>query len=211
MALLKQDYAEVGQLQLAGVRVADRLTLLNATKEISHPRDRFMPKYRRSITLQDIMRSQTRRSYSGLAREIYNPPYSIIFTCIEETSTGFELMNMTCAPDSLDLEFSSFLAGSNYVFAYVESGSETSLELDNLHLLVPRNASLDDIVVSLYGSQCLHLLRPIPIIPPKYKYLGPITGIACGLEQTQKYTQKNKFGFKELPKSFRARETFVLV
>lgn len=208
--LLKQDYSNVGKLRLAGVRVASRLAWLDAKKEILHPRDRFMPKYRRSVTLQDIMKGPTRRTHSGLASEIQNPTYSIIFTSIEEGKESSEMRHVIHKPD-FDPPFASFLSGSNYVFAYVEDFTESSfLGLGDLHLLVPRNASLDDIVVSFYGSQCLHLLRPLPGNSQEHQYLGPIAGIACGQEQTLKFTPKNKLGFRTLPKSFTAQETFVL-
>jgi hypothetical protein len=212
----KQDYADTGKLRLTGLRVAGNLVWLDARKEISHPRDRFKPKYQRSVTLHDIMKAPTRRTLSGLASEIYNPPYSIIFTHVEETESTFELTHIAVKSHEFASDFASFLAGSNYVFAYVEDlAGDASLELGDLHLLVPRTAALDDIVVSLYGSRCLHLLRPMPSISSEFKYLGPVAGIACGQEYTLKYTSKNKFGLRviskgELTPGSHTRETFVL-
>jgi hypothetical protein len=87
--------------------------------------------------------------------------------------------------------------------------------LADLHLLVPRNVSLDDIVVSLYGSRCLHLLRPIHN-STDYRYIGPIVGVACGQEYTKVYSSKGKFGRKSVSKyedhaHSHVRETFVIV
>jgi len=215
--LLKQDYTDPGKLKLNGIRVAGGLIVLDAKKEVSHPRDRFMPKYRRSVTLQDIMKGPSRRSYSGLSSEILNPPYMFIFTHIEESEKTFELENLARKPENFDLDFANFLAGSNYAFGYIQDCSDdVSLGLEDLHFLVPRTASLDDIVVSLYGSRCLHLLRPMPQNSSEYKYLGPIAGIACGQEHVMKYSPKNNFGLKTITKldgahsSFKG-ETFVLV
>lgn len=50
-----QDHLDVGRLRLAGVRVAKYIHRLDGAKEIGHPQDRFIPKYRRSITLRHIM------------------------------------------------------------------------------------------------------------------------------------------------------------
>lgn len=165
---------------------------------MSHPRDRFLPKYRRSITLEDILKGPTRRSYSGLVQEAPNPPFYFVFMHVEEAKTIFELMNIATKPDAFDPGFASFLAASSYAFAYMEDNFEDpSFELEHLHLLVPHGAALDDVVVSVYGSRCLHLLRPVSKVSSEFKYLGPVSGIACGQEQVMIYTPKNKFGLSQ--------------
>jgi hypothetical protein len=214
--VIQQDYKDTGRLRLAGIRVAQRLISVDSEKDISHPRDRFKPKYRRPITLQDIMKGLTRRTRSGLASEIHNPPYSFIFTHVEESETAFEMFNLTMNPEDIDPPFTSWLAGSNYAFAYVEDQpGDASLDLTDLHLLVPRNVQLDDVVVSLYGSRCLHLLRPI-YNSMEFRYIGPVAAVACGQEMTLLYSAKGKHGRKSISKleehdHSHKRETFVIV
>lgn len=214
--VLEQDYKDKGKLYLAGVRVAQRLTSLDADKDISHPRDRFKPKYRRPITLQDIMKGLTRRTRSGLSSIITNPPYAFIFTHVEESEMAFEIFNSSTLAEDFDPLFASWLAANSYVFAYVEDRpGDASLDLAGLHLLVPRNVSFDDIVVSLYGSRCLHLIRPIHN-SKEFRYVGPIAGLACGQEDTLVYSAKGKFARKSVSKNqehdyFHEREIFVIV
>ncbi|KAH8649706.1 heterokaryon incompatibility protein-domain-containing protein [Tricladium varicosporioides] len=213
---LKQDYTETGKLKLRGVTIAGRLTNLDIKKEILHPRDRFSPNYRKSITLQDIMRSPTRKVSGGLVNEIQNPPFSIVFTRVDENQKVFVKTNITIKSQDLDSSFANFLAGSSYVFAYVEDRSdESSFDMADLHLLVPRTASLYDIVVSFFGSRCLHLLRVVPHLSNTYIYLGPVAAVACGLEYTLKYAARGSAFTKSIPQSTAPgslkTEEFILV
>ncbi|CAG8973267.1 hypothetical protein HYALB_00000028 [Hymenoscyphus albidus] len=209
----QQLYTEAGRLEMKGVRRAGHLASLNRRKEISHPRDRFKPKYRKSITIQDIMRGPTRRVSGGLTKEIQNPTYSVVFTHVQEAEDSFTLKNIPIKSHELAPDFASLLAGESYVFAYIEDHpGDASFDLADLHLLVPRTESLDDIIVSLYGSRCLHLLRPVFGTSAEYKYLGPVAGIACGQELTLKYGSRPKNSTKRLSKrGVQGQETFFLI
>jgi len=119
--------------------------------------------------------------------------------------------------EEMDTTLASWLAGANYVFAFVEDlAGDPSLGLADLHILVPRNVVLDDILVSLYGSRCLHLLRPIGNDSEEFRYIGPVAAVACGLEYTLMYSPKGRFGRKSYSKdrdnaSHHKRETFFIV
>jgi hypothetical protein len=72
------------------------------------------------------------------------------------------------------------LAGSNYVAAKIDERKANKPPRSDgsaFHFLVPRSASLDDIVVAFHGSTHCYLLRPLINKPGQYRYLGPVIGL----------------------------------
>ena len=214
-----QDHLDVGKLRLAGVRVAKTIQQLDGQKEIGHPQDRFTPKYRRSITLNHIMQGPLRRSTSGLPKKIGNPPYAFVFSHVKKSEqTGAVLISheLTKSED-IDASFAKFLSSSDRVFAYVEDFEDTSsFDLASLHFLVPRTTSLDDTIVSLYGSRCLHLIRPRHNDPPEWTYMGPIAAVAIGHESINKYhpadlsNPSSRIGPKDVNQHVQEAEDFAI-
>lgn len=185
-----QDYADAGKLKLAGMRVAKYIQRLDGAKEINHPRDRFNSKYRRSITLRHIMQGPQRRSLGGLSSGVDNPPYAFVFSYINESEQSHDvsISHRLNKVEDLDASFAQLLASPKFAFAYVDDFEGTeSFDLASLHFLVPRTASLDDTIVSLYGSKCLHLIRPLHTDPPEWTYMGPIAAVVIGQESILKY------------------------
>ena len=50
----RQDHLDAGRLRSAGVQVARSILRLDGEKEIGHPQDRFVPKYRAYVTLRHL-------------------------------------------------------------------------------------------------------------------------------------------------------------
>jgi hypothetical protein len=185
-----QDYLDIGRLRLAGVRVVKYIQRLHGVKEIGHPQDRFIPRYRRSITLHHIMQGPKRRISGGLSSRVDNPPFAFVFSYVKESHQSHVMSTSHCLIKSEDMEasFAEFLSSNDFVFAYVDDFNDIkSFDLASLHFLVPRTASLDDALVSLYGSKCLHLIRPLHTDPPEWTYIGPIAAVAIGQESIFKY------------------------
>ncbi|ERF74282.1 hypothetical protein EPUS_01969 [Endocarpon pusillum Z07020] len=185
-----QDHLDVGRLRLAGVRVAKYIQRLDGEKEIGHPQDRFIPKYRRSITLRHIMQGPQRRSSGSLSSGIDNPPYAFVFSYAKESEQNHDvsISHHLSKFEDMDAPFARFLSGIKFAFAYVDDLEGTkSFDLASLHFLMPRTASLNDTIVSLYGSKCLHLIRSLHTDPPEWTYIGPIAAVAIGQESIIKY------------------------
>ena len=185
-----QDYSDVGRLRLAGVRVAKRIQQLNGEKEIGHPQERFSPTYRRSITLRHIMQGTQRRSSGGLLSVIDNPSFAFVFSHIHgsETRQALSMSHHISRLENMDAAFATFLSSFRFAFAYVDDfENQRSFDLASLHFLVPRVASLDDTIVSFYGSKCLHLIRPRHTNVTEWTYIGPIAAVAIGQKSITKY------------------------
>ena len=185
-----QDYLDVGRLRLAGVRVVKHIQRLHREKEIGHPQDRFKPRYRRSITLRHIMRGPQRRTSGGLSSSIDNPPFAFVSSYVRESDQNHVILTSHCLTkfEDMDSSFAEYLSSKTFAFAYVDDfDGIQSFDLASLHFLVPRTASLDDTIVSLYGSKCLHLIRPLHTDPPEWTYIGPIVAAAIGQESIIKY------------------------
>jgi hypothetical protein len=185
-----QDYLDVGRLRLTGVRVAKCIQRLDGEREIGHPQDRFIPKYKRPITLRHIMQGPQRRSSGGLSSGIDNPPYAFVFSYAKESEQSHTvwISHRLIKFENMDAPFAVFLSSIKFAFAYVGDFEGTrSFDLASLHFLVPRTASLDDTIVSLYGSKCLHLIRPLYTDPPEWTYIGPVAAVAIGQESITKY------------------------
>ena len=207
-----QDHLNVGRLELAGVRVAKYIQRLDGEKDIGHPQDRFIPKYRRSITLRHVMQGPQRRSSGGLSSGIDNPPYVFVFSYAKESeqSHAVSISHRLTKSEDMDAHFAGFLSSIKFAFAYVDDFEGTkSFDLASLHFLVPRTASLDDSIVSLYGSKCLHLIRPLYTDPPEWKYIAPIAAVAIGQESIIKYqsTGFSGTGSKTVPKDVKVQDT----
>ena len=185
-----QDYLDVGRLRLAGVRVVKHIQRLHREKEIGHPQDRFKPRYRRSITLRHIMRGPQRRTSGGLSSSIDNPSFAFVSSYVRESDQNHVISTSHCLTkfEDMDSSFVEYLFSTTFTFAYVDDFDDIqSFDLASLHFLVPRTASLDDTIVSLYGSKCLHLIRPLHTDPPEWTYIGPIVAVAIGQESIIKY------------------------
>ena len=182
------------KLRLAGSRAIQHIHQLDRIKEIGHPRDRFSMKYRRSITLRHIVEGQQRRSAGGLSSAIDNPPYAFVFSYLTNNgpNQAVSMSHTLVRNETIHASFATFLSSSTYAFAYIQDlQAEKSFDLASLHFLVPCNAGLDDMMVSLHGSMCLHLVRPLQGDPPEFKYLGPIAAVAIGQESINKYQSSN--------------------
>lgn len=113
-----------------------------------------------------------------------------MFSYVKESEQSHVVSISHCLTRSgdLDASFAGFLSSNKFVFAYVyDFEGLKSFDLASLHFLVPRTASLDDTIVSLYGSNCLHLIRPLHTDPPEWTYMGPIAAVAIGPESIVKY------------------------
>ena len=215
-----QDYVDAGKLKLAGMRVAKYIQRLDGAKEINHPKDRFISKYRRSITLRHIMQGPQRRSHGGLSSGVDNPPYAFVFSYIKESEQSHDvsISHRLNRFEDLDASFAQLLGSPKFAFAYVDDFEGTeSFDLASLHFLVPRTASLDDTIVSLYGSKCLHLIRPLNTDPSEWTYMGPIAAVAIGQESIIKYQSTGLSGSSSnaIPNDIKVRdnqqtEIFVL-
>jgi hypothetical protein len=88
---------------------------------------------------------------------------------------------LACIPTNLSdmpMNIASYLAGPNYVAAKIDGRYNIAWDYGStFHSLVPRNVSLDDIVVAFYGSVHSYLLRPVTNRPGQYRYLGPVVGL----------------------------------
>ena len=86
--------------------------------------------------------------------------------------------------NDVPLDSTKFLAGSDFALAQLGVAVDG---LNGLRFIVARNASLDDIVVSLEGSLTLHLLRPTNF-ENEFKYLGPVAGVSFGHSCVEDYS-----------------------
>lgn len=67
--------------------------------------------------------------------------------------------------------------------------STKSTDFERLHILVPRAARLDDIVVAFLGSSCIFLLRPLH--QDEHKFLGPVISSRVKLPEWDKVKTQN--------------------
>lgn len=112
-------------------------------------------------------------------------------------------------------EFVQFMKGDDFVSGYVEDLDVCAcFGLEYLHLLVPCSTMLDDFMVSLYGSRCLHLPRPLVDRHSEYKYIGRLAALANKAEHLPTYAVSSSFRMKKIDKegpSSPKRGLFILV
>ena len=191
---LSQEHTSVGHLELNGVKIASHIQSLSSKHIIEDPVSNQRATFEKLVHIQYAKKPISSADWSRCC-------WLYIFPNIVNSDQGIVLGRRIVHRDMVSPEFAKYLAGPQYVRADVQEIRKTnSIRQGNSDFLVPRNASLDDVVVAFFGSAHSHLLRPLVNRPGYYRYIGPVVGLQIiGSKKSKASDDNNWHALKGIP------------
>jgi len=177
-ASLSQNNSPFGHLELRGVKLPLRRPTLFPDFLVEATKD-SVP------SSTHVARSFLTRNHKK-SREERPKDWGYVFPSMVKNGSKIGLESILVKRSDVSNEFTRYITGPNVAHAKYEMPSTAWRPLfsEDLRYVVPRIASLNDIVVAFYGSVLFHLLRPSVDRPGHYRYLGPVVGVVIYFPKT---------------------------